>query len=56
MRTLVYYNVNEEAVPYARHGDLAPALATLEEFPNDMVAIVTAGSPIDTALQQGMED
>lgn len=39
MSGFVYTNVNEEGESYGTHDELAPALALLDEFPNDTVVI-----------------
>jgi hypothetical protein len=45
-----FYNLNEQGEVYDRHDSMSPALDTLAEFPNDIVAIVTTGSPQDALL------
>lgn len=54
MSDLVYFNVNEEAVTYDMHSSPEAALKVLEQFPNDMVIVVTAHSPAAKKLSDDL--
>lgn len=47
---ILFYNVNEEGVPYDQHADYESAEAVLRQFPNDSIVVVTVDSPKERML------